>query len=95
MDPSDERKYRSERDTLERYADLEKSCLTDIEKKQVMEILYKYKGAFSLRDEIGTYPNMEIENIWDTQITIFISLYQLKEEDKHFIDKEMKQLCYL
>ena len=26
-----------------------------------MEMLYKYKEAFSLRDEIGTCPNIEIE----------------------------------
>ena len=26
-----------------------------------MEILYKYKEAFSLRDEIGTCPNIEVE----------------------------------
>ena len=26
-----------------------------------MDMLYKYKGAFSLRDEIGTCPNIEVE----------------------------------
>ena len=26
------------------------------EKKEVMEMLYKYKEAFSLRDELGTCP---------------------------------------
>ena len=30
-------------------------------KKEVMEMLYKYKEAFSLRDEIGTCPNIEVE----------------------------------
>ena len=29
------------------------------------------------------------------QITIFIRLYHVREEDKKVIDKEMKQLCYL
>ena len=47
-----------DRDILDEYIDLNKSCLTDIEKKQVMHMLYKYKDAFSLRDEIGTCPNM-------------------------------------
>ena len=28
----------------------------DKEKKEVIDILYKYKEAFSLRDEIGTCP---------------------------------------
>ena len=29
-------------------------------KKQVMDMLYKYKDTFSLRDEIDTCPNMAI-----------------------------------
>ena len=33
----------------------------EMERKEVMDMLYKYKGAFSLRDEIGTHPNIEIE----------------------------------
>ena len=51
----------SGREILEKYVNLEKSCLTDKEKNQVMDILYKYKEAFSLRDEIGTCPNIDIE----------------------------------
>ena len=35
--------------------------MTEKEKKEVMEMLYKYKEAFSLRDEIGTCPNIEVE----------------------------------
>ena len=31
------------------------------EKLKVMDTLYKYKEAFSLRDEIGTCPNIEVE----------------------------------
>ena len=30
-------------------------------KDQVMDMLYKYKDTFSLRDEIGTCPNIEVE----------------------------------
>ena len=46
--PSDERKYMSDKEILEIYKDLEKSCLTNKEKNQVMDMLYKYKEAFSL-----------------------------------------------
>ena len=47
---------------LEKYVDLENSCLTDTEKKQVLAMLYKYKEAFCLRDEIGTVSKpIEIE----------------------------------
>ena len=38
---------------IKKYVDLEKSCLTDKEMKEVMDMLYKYKEAFSLKDEIG------------------------------------------
>ena len=47
---------------------------TDKETKEVMDMLYKYKGAFSLRDEIGTCPNIEVEiNVMDKS-PFFITL---------------------
>ena len=61
MDPSNERKHKSDREILEKYVDLEKSCLTDKEMNQVMDMLSKYKEALSLRDEIGRCPNIEVE----------------------------------
>ena len=57
---SDERKYMTDKEILDNYIDLEKSCLTEKEKKEVIEMLYKYKDVFSLRDEIGTCPNIEV-----------------------------------
>ena len=44
----------SDREILDEYVDLDKSCLSGIEKKQVMDMLYKYKDTLSFRDEIGT-----------------------------------------
>ena len=38
---------------LDNYINLDNSCLTKVEKTQVRDLLYKYKDAFSLRDEIG------------------------------------------
>ena len=43
LDPSDERKYMSDKEILDKYVHLDKSCLTDTEKKQVMDMLYKYR----------------------------------------------------
>ena len=51
----------SDREILDKHVDLDKSCLPDPEKKQVMDMLYKYKDEFSLKDEIGTCPNIEVE----------------------------------
>ena len=52
LDPRDKRKYIADREILEKCIDLEKSCLMEMKRKEVMDMLYKYKGAFSLRDEI-------------------------------------------
>ena len=57
-------------------------------------MLYKYKEAFSLRDEIGTCPNIEVEiDVMDKSL-FYIRPYHIKE-DANFIDKVMKCLCYL
>ena len=36
-------------------------CLTQKEREELMNVLYRYKEAFSLRDETGTCPNIEEE----------------------------------
>ena len=48
----------SDREILEKYINLDDMCLLKEEKKEVMDILYK--EAFSLREEIGTCPNIEV-----------------------------------
>ena len=60
-----------------------------------MEMLYKYKEAFSLREEIGTCPSIEVGIDVTDRSPFFIRQYHVKEEDKALIDKEMKHLCYL
>ena len=58
-------------------------------------MLYKYKEAFSLRDEIDTCPNIEVEIDVTDKSPFFIRPYCGKEEDKALMGKEMKRLCYL
>ena len=57
----DERKYMSDRETLEKYIDLSNSCVHKEEKEEAMHMMYKYKEAFSLRDEIGPCPIIKVE----------------------------------
>ena len=49
LDKMDERKYMSDREILEKYIDLSKTCLYEEEKEEVMDMTYKYKKAFSLK----------------------------------------------
>ena len=57
-------------------------------------MLYKYKEVFSLKDDIGTCPNIEVEIDITDKSSFFIRPYHVKEEDKALIDREMKWLCY-
>ena len=63
--------------------------------KQVMDMLYLYKDAFSLIDETGMCPNIEVEIDVTDKSPFFIRLYHVKEKDKKILDKEMKRLYYL
>ena len=39
LDPSDERKYMTDKEILDEYIDLDRSCLTEKEKKEVMDMM--------------------------------------------------------
>ena len=69
--------------------------MTESEKVQIRDMIYKYREVFSLRVEIGTYPNIEIDIDVTDKTPFFIRPYQVREEDKRVLDKEMKRLCYL
>ena len=90
LDDADKRKHMTDREILDKYVNLDNSCLTKVEKEQVRDLLYQYKDAFSLRYEIGLCPNIEIE-IDVTDISpFFIRQFHANEDDKSILDKEMK-----
>ena len=85
----------TDREILEKHIHLDGSCLMETEKTQVRDMIYEYKEAFSLRDEIGTCPNIEKDIDVTDKTPLFITPYHVKEEDKRILDKEMKRLCCL
>ena len=95
LDNGNERKYMSDKEILDKYIDLDNSCLTRWEKRKVRQLIYNYKDAFSLRDEIGTCPNIQVEIEVADRSPFFIRPFHAREEDKVILDKEMKRLCYL
>ena len=79
----------TDREILDIYIDLEGLCLTIWEKQKLRSL------TFSLRDEMGTCPNIKVEiDIMDNS-PFFIRPFHTNEEDKAILDKEMKRLCYL
>ena len=85
----------TDKEILDKYIDLDSSCLTRQEKKKVRRLIYKYKDVFSLRDEIGTCPNIEVEIEVTDKSPFFIRPFHAREKGRTILDKEMKRLCYL
>ena len=55
LDDSDKRKYMTDREILEKHINLDNSCLTESEKVQVRDMIYKYREAFSLSKHRDRY----------------------------------------
>ena len=95
LDDSDGRKYMSDKEILDKYINLDNSCLTNCEKKEVRRLIFEYKDAFRLRDEIGTCPNITVEIDMTDKSPFFIRPFHAREEDKAVLDREINRLCYL
>ena len=95
LDQYSDRRHITDKEILDKYINLDKSCLNKEEKRKVMDMLHRYKEAFSLRDEIGTCPIIEVETNVTDKSPFFIRPHHVKEEEKAFTDKEMKRLCYM
>ena len=89
LDPEDDRRNMTDREILEKYIDLKNSCLNKEEKMKVMNMLLKYREAFSLRDKIGTCPKIEEAIDITDKSPFFIKPYHVREGDKAITDKEM------
>ena len=72
----------SDREILRIYINLDNTCLTEDEKEEVMNMLFKYKEAFSLRDEIGTHTNTEVGMDVMDKSPFVIRPYHVREEDE-------------
>ena len=55
-------------------------------------MIYEYREAFSLRDEIGTCPNIEIDIDVMDKTPFFIRPYHVREEDKRILDKKNEKI---
>ena len=78
LEDTDKRKYMMDREILDKYINLDNSCLTKIEKTQVRELLYKYKDTFSLRDEIGCAPKLKLKLTSLTSLDHFMPMRKIK-----------------
>ena len=95
LDEKDLRRNMTDGECLREYIDLSDSDITEIEKRNLYKVLYKYKKAFTLRDEIGLCQSVEVELELKDESPFFIRPFPIKESDKDIVDKEMRKGCLL
>ena len=55
-------------------------------------LVYEYKNTFSLRDEIGTCPNIEVEIDVTDKSPFFIRPFHAREEDRGHIRQRNEKI---
>ena len=94
LDDNDPRRNMTDKKILESTIDLSEACITEKQKQALYKILLKYRDAFSLRDEIGLCPNMEVKLELKDKTPFYIRPFPIKEE-KIIVDREMRKGCLL
>ena len=74
---------------------LKDSVLDEKEKEEFLTKIEQFTDVFSLRDEIGTCPFIEVHLKLKDETPFFIRPYPMREEQKKVIQKEMNRLKHL
>ena len=74
---------------------LKDSVLDEKGKEESLEKVEKFTNVFSLRDEIGTCPFIEVRLKLKDETPFFVRPYPIREEQKNIIQKEMDRLEHL
>ena len=91
LDDNDPRRNMTDKEILESTIHLSEAFITEKQKQALYKILLKYREAFSLRDEIGLGPNMEVKLELEDKTPFNIRPFQTKEEEKIIVDREMRK----
>jgi len=92
---SDWRKFTPDAKILQKQVNLTKSALSETEKEEFMQLLQENIEAFSLRDEIGTCPNLEVDIELTDKSDFFTRPFKCAEADKPKVDAWCERLVML
>ena len=95
LEEDDPRRRMTDEEIIRTFVDLTDSDLTAKEKEKLYKVMIRYKKAFSLRDEIGICPDMEVELELTDKTPFFIRPFPIKEKEKEIVDKQMRKGCLL
>ena len=91
----DIRRNMADSETLRMKLNLKDSVLDKKGKEEFLTNVEQFTNIFSLRDEIGTCPFIEVHLKLKDEAPFFVRLYSMREEQKKVIQKEMDRLEYL
>ena len=92
LERRDPRRNMTDEEIIQQKVPLQQSNLNDTEKQKLIEIIFENKAAFSICDEIGTCSYFEVKlELWDDK-PFFVQPYNVTEDHKPIIQKEMDRL---
>ena len=92
LDKDDPRRNKTEEEIIRQKIPLQNSNLNDAEKERLIQMIMDNKEAFSIRDEIGTCPYFEVCLQLRDDKPFFVRPYNVREDHKPIIQKEMDRL---
>ena len=92
---NDPRRYQTDEEILYEKIDLSNFALSRKEKTRLMKMLIRYRDAFSLRDEIGEFPNLEADIKVIDDSSFSVRPFPISENEKTFMDDQMERLVSL
>ena len=95
LDPDDIRRNMTDKEILQMKLNLKDSMLDEKGKEEFLEKVGQFTDVFSLRDEIGTCPFIEVHLKLKDETPFFVRPYPMREEQKKVIQKEMDRLEHL
>ena len=95
LDPDDIRRNMTDKGILQMKLNLTDSILNKKEKEEFLTKVEQFTDVFSLKDEIGTCPFIEVHLKLKDETPFFVRPYPMREEQKKVIQKEMDRLKHL
>ena len=95
LDPDDIRRNMANKEILQMKLNLKDSVLYEKGKEEFLEKIEQFTDVFSIRDDIGTCPFIEVHLKLIDETPFFVRPYPMREEQKKVIQKEMDRLEHL
>ena len=92
LDADDPRRKMTDEEILRSKVPFDKSILSAAEKERLIKLMLENTPAFSIRDEIGTCPYFEVKLKLRDDKPFFVRPYNIREDQKPIIQKEMDRL---